>query len=83
MHPVATPAPVRPTGGPAPAGGEMPCPNCGKTVQAGFAFCGACGTRIGAAASGPAGDASAAAHDVHGGHGRGGPGGRRRAGGSF
>ena len=49
----ATPAPMRVTGGPAPgaspvaAGGEIPCPNCGKMVQAGFAFCGACGGRIG------------------------------------
>ncbi|HMF44986.1 MAG TPA: FHA domain-containing protein [Polyangia bacterium] len=52
MHPSTTPAPVRPTGGPAPA--EMiACPNCGKPVQAGFAFCGACGTRVGAAQSGP------------------------------
>src|ERR1700733_12020705 len=46
----ATPAPMRVTGGPAPApapGGETPCPTCGKMVQAGFAFCGACGGRIG------------------------------------
>jgi len=53
MHPVTTPAPMRPTGGPAPGGpGELACPNCGRSVQVGFAFCGACGTRMGAAASG-------------------------------
>jgi len=52
MHPSTTPAPVRPTGGPAPA--EMTtCPNCGRAVQVGFAFCGACGTRMGSAQSGP------------------------------
>jgi hypothetical protein len=42
---------MRVTGGPAPGAspgaGEIPCPNCGKMVQAGFAFCGACGGRIG------------------------------------
>ncbi|HVV16020.1 MAG TPA: FHA domain-containing protein [Polyangia bacterium] len=27
-------------------GAEMACPTCGKPVQVGFAFCGACGTRI-------------------------------------
>ncbi|HXU60610.1 MAG TPA: FHA domain-containing protein [Polyangia bacterium] len=27
-------------------GGEMACPTCGKPVQPGFAFCGACGARI-------------------------------------
>jgi pSer/pThr/pTyr-binding forkhead associated (FHA) protein len=45
----ATPAPMRVTGGPSPvaAGGEIPCPNCGKMVQSSFAFCGACGGRIG------------------------------------
>ncbi|HLK90167.1 MAG TPA: FHA domain-containing protein [Polyangia bacterium] len=48
----ATPAPVRVTGAAAPAaapavaGNEFPCPTCGKMVQAGFAFCGACGTRM-------------------------------------
>jgi pSer/pThr/pTyr-binding forkhead associated (FHA) protein len=52
IHPSTTPAPVRPTGGPAP-GSEMVCPNCGKSVQVGFAFCGACGTRVGSAQSGP------------------------------
>src|SRR4029453_8126082 len=53
IHPSTTPAPQRPTGGPAP-GGELACPNCGKPVQVGFAFCGACGTRVGGAApSGP------------------------------
>jgi pSer/pThr/pTyr-binding forkhead associated (FHA) protein len=61
----ATPAPVRVTGGvgltpsPALASGEVPCPTCGRGVQAGFAFCGACGTRMAkqpsvpAAATGP------------------------------
>ena len=49
----ATPAPMRVTGGappaasPAAAGNEIPCPTCGKMVQVGFAFCGACGGRIG------------------------------------
>ena len=49
----ATPAPMRVTGGPPPAaaaaaaGNEIPCPTCGKMVQVGFAFCGACGGRIG------------------------------------
>ena len=51
----ATPAPMRVTGGPPPAnaaaaaaaGNEIPCPTCGKMVQAGFAFCGACGGRLG------------------------------------
>ena len=38
-----TPPPVV-TG--APVGGEMACPTCGKPIQPGFAFCGACGTRI-------------------------------------
>jgi pSer/pThr/pTyr-binding forkhead associated (FHA) protein len=53
FHPVATPAPARPTGGPAQgAAAEIACPNCGRGVQPGFAFCGACGTRIGAATSG-------------------------------
>jgi pSer/pThr/pTyr-binding forkhead associated (FHA) protein len=52
IHPSTTPAPVRPTGGPGPAN-EIACPNCGKSVQVGFAFCGACGTRVGAAQSGP------------------------------
>jgi pSer/pThr/pTyr-binding forkhead associated (FHA) protein len=50
-HPSTTPAPARPTGGPGP--GEVACPNCGKGVQAGFAFCGACGTRMGSTTSGP------------------------------
>jgi pSer/pThr/pTyr-binding forkhead associated (FHA) protein len=52
-QPSTTPAPVRMTGGPAPASDTVSCPNCGKAVQTGFAFCGACGTRIGAATSGP------------------------------
>jgi pSer/pThr/pTyr-binding forkhead associated (FHA) protein len=58
----ATPAPVRVTGGPAPAaapaGNEIPCPNCGKMVQVGFAFCGACGTRMARQPSGPAAGAA-------------------------
>jgi pSer/pThr/pTyr-binding forkhead associated (FHA) protein len=50
-----TPAPVRATAGPAPApAGEAPCPNCGKMVQAGFAFCGGCGTRIAPSPAAPA-----------------------------
>jgi len=53
-HPSPTPSPLRPTGGPAPGAGpgELTCPNCGRSVQVGFAFCGACGARMGAAASG-------------------------------
>jgi pSer/pThr/pTyr-binding forkhead associated (FHA) protein len=54
-HPSATPGPMKPTGGPAPGAGEMACPNCGRSVQVGFAFCGACGTRVGAAPSGAQG----------------------------
>jgi len=50
-HPATTPAPARTTGGPSPS--EVACPNCGKGVQAGFAFCGACGTRMGSTSSGP------------------------------
>jgi pSer/pThr/pTyr-binding forkhead associated (FHA) protein len=38
----------------APAAGMTTCPTCGKPVQAGFAFCGSCGTRIGKAVSGAA-----------------------------
>jgi hypothetical protein len=46
---------ARPSGAsPAPAAGEVPCPNCGRLVQAGFAFCGGCGARITASSSGPA-----------------------------
>ncbi len=45
-----TPAPVM--SGQAP-GGELACPTCGKPVQAGFAFCGACGTRVARQASAP------------------------------
>ena len=49
-----TPAPSRVTGAAAGAPtAEIPCPSCGRMVQAGFAFCGACGTRIGSAPSGP------------------------------
>src|SRR4029078_10207496 len=61
MHPSTTPAPMRPTGGPAP-GGEVACPNCGRSVQVGFAFCGACGTRMGAAASGAPGPRASHPH---------------------
>jgi pSer/pThr/pTyr-binding forkhead associated (FHA) protein len=55
--------PTSPTGTPSleavigarPAGaatdGATTCPTCGKAVQAGFAFCGSCGTRIGKAPS--------------------------------
>ncbi|HVZ86699.1 MAG TPA: FHA domain-containing protein [Polyangia bacterium] len=54
----ATPAPVRVTGSAAPvpaaAAGEILCPSCGKPVQAGFAFCGGCGTRVGRQPSGTA-----------------------------
>jgi pSer/pThr/pTyr-binding forkhead associated (FHA) protein len=49
-HPSATPGPLKPIGA-----GEMACPNCGRSVQIGFAFCGACGTRVGAAPSGAQG----------------------------
>lgn len=54
----ATPAPMRVTASPAPApapaaGNEVPCPSCGKMVQAGFAFCGGCGTRMARQPSGP------------------------------
>jgi len=44
-----------PTPGPVSAGpaGDIVCPTCGKPVQVGFAFCGACGTRISRPASGP------------------------------
>ena len=67
----ATPAPVRVTGAagltplPPPASDEVPCPTCGKAVQAGFAFCGACGTRMAKQPSGPRA-ATRAPHDVHG-----------------
>ncbi|HVZ74857.1 MAG TPA: FHA domain-containing protein [Polyangia bacterium] len=40
--------------GPAPSNGTTTCPTCGKPVQPGFAFCGACGTRIAKAPSGQA-----------------------------
>jgi hypothetical protein len=62
-----TPGPVpsfapRPTATTPAAATPLPesvtCPNCGKPVQAGFAFCGACGTRIGLKASGPTASAS-------------------------
>lgn len=36
---------------PAPAPGPVVCPRCGKPVAAGFAFCGACGHRMKAAAA--------------------------------
>jgi hypothetical protein len=48
----AAPA-ARSTGAAAIPAGDIPCPSCGRPVHAGFAFCGACGTRIGAANSGP------------------------------
>lgn len=41
----------------APSGNEIPCPTCGRPVQIGFAFCGACGTRV----APPPGGATAAA----------------------
>jgi pSer/pThr/pTyr-binding forkhead associated (FHA) protein len=40
--------------GSAAASGVVICPNCGRTVTAGFTFCGSCGTRIA-----PAGGSSA------------------------
>jgi pSer/pThr/pTyr-binding forkhead associated (FHA) protein len=54
-----TPALVVPAGRQSPGvavavSGEIPCPNCGKVVQATFAFCGSCGARIARAPSGPA-----------------------------
>jgi len=52
-NPATTPAPVRATSAPTPGPDMIACPNCGKPVQAGFAFCGACGTRVGSAQSGP------------------------------
>ena len=42
--PRATTGPLAPTA--APSAGEIPCPSCGRAVQIGFAFCGACGTRM-------------------------------------
>jgi hypothetical protein len=39
---------ARPAAAPAAPFSEVQCPSCGKAVQAGFAFCGACGTRIAA-----------------------------------
>ena len=39
---------------PAPRAARSPAQTAARRVQAGFAFCGACGTRIGAAASGAA-----------------------------
>ena len=54
----ATPLAVSGSAQPQEATGApgTPCPNCGRMVTAGFAFCGACGTRMGA----PAAAASAA-----------------------
>jgi pSer/pThr/pTyr-binding forkhead associated (FHA) protein len=45
--PSAAAAP-RPAAPPATSPAEVACPSCGKPVQAGFAFCGACGARISA-----------------------------------
>jgi hypothetical protein len=58
-----TPAPIRGGTGPnAPVGGgEITCPTCGRMVQVGFAFCGACGTRVGPSASNPVAPVGAAA----------------------
>ncbi|HVY38544.1 MAG TPA: FHA domain-containing protein [Polyangia bacterium] len=41
------------------AGAELACPTCGKPVQVGFAFCGACGTRIARPANAAASAAAA------------------------
>lgn len=53
---IGTSAPVAPAV--APAAGPTACPNCGRSINPGFAFCGACGTRIsppaGASGAGPA-----------------------------
>lgn len=46
LEPVAAPVAA------APAPGGTACPTCGKPVQAGFAFCGSCGTRLAKAPSG-------------------------------
>jgi pSer/pThr/pTyr-binding forkhead associated (FHA) protein len=37
---------VAPVSAPPSAAGATTCPNCGRTINPGFAFCGACGTRI-------------------------------------
>jgi pSer/pThr/pTyr-binding forkhead associated (FHA) protein len=55
--PRVTSAPA-PAPAPAPSSNEIPCPTCGRPVQIGFAFCGACGTRV---AAPPAGGAAAPA----------------------
>lgn len=55
---VAQPAPAA-SAGPAPARETISCPKCGKVAAAGFTFCGACGTRLKAAA-GPAAAGAAA-----------------------
>jgi len=59
--PLNSAAAMSPTPPPVVTGGEMACPTCGKPVQPGFAFCGACGTRIARQPSGPQAAAAAAA----------------------
>lgn len=58
--PLNSAAAMAPTPPPVVAGGEMACPTCGKPVQVGFAFCGACGTRVSRQPSGPQAAAAAA-----------------------
>jgi pSer/pThr/pTyr-binding forkhead associated (FHA) protein len=63
---VASPAgAARPTSGGSPASGEIPCPNCGKFVQATFAFCGSCGARIAGRAPSGASGALGAQRTMH------------------
>jgi pSer/pThr/pTyr-binding forkhead associated (FHA) protein len=53
--PTGTPAlePIVPGAAtPAASNGTTACPTCGKPIQPGFAFCGACGTRLAKAPSG-------------------------------
>jgi pSer/pThr/pTyr-binding forkhead associated (FHA) protein len=57
--PTGTPAlePIVPAAAaPMVLNGTTPCPTCGKPIQPGFAFCGACGTRL---AKSPSGQAAA------------------------
>lgn len=49
--PPAQPSLVAPPAASASAVEGTVCPNCGRMVSPGFAFCGACGTRMGAAAA--------------------------------